>query len=39
MKKNLKQLMLLACIVLGFVACTDDSSDNELWQNMAEHGV
>ena len=28
MKKNLKQLMLLACIVLGFVACTDDSSDN-----------
>ena len=28
MKKNLKQLMLLAWIMLGFVACTNDSSDN-----------
>ena len=28
MKKNLKQLMLLAWIMLGLVACTNDSSDN-----------
>ena len=28
MKTNLKQLMLLACFVLSFVACTTDSSDN-----------
>ena len=28
MKTNLKQLMLLACFMLSFVACTNDSSDN-----------
>ena len=28
MKTNLKQLMLLACFMLSFVACTNDSGDN-----------
>ena len=28
MKTNLKQLMLLVCFMLSFVACTNDSSDN-----------
>ena len=28
MKTNLKQLMLLACFMLSFVACTIDSGDN-----------
>ena len=28
MKTNLKQLMLLACFMLSFVACTNDGSDN-----------
>ena len=26
MKANLKQLMLLACFILSFVACTNDST-------------